>query len=219
MLLLVVPGFVYTGTRRHLRGGATADEKDFSVRLVHGIAASVVLNCCYLIAAGPWLVGIISGQTGTDDGLGLIGERPREAGGVPVALAFAVNWISRLTWVAERRERQPFSPTTSAWDYIAPKRADCFERIRTSEGRWTGGYIEESDSFFSTYPEPRDLFITEEWVMGNDGSFIAPVPCSQGIYVPLSGSELVSWSDEPPQPELSPAPPGGGRRGGRGGAA
>ena len=37
------------------------DEKDFSVRLIHAIAASVIFDCLYLIVAGPWLVSLIAG--------------------------------------------------------------------------------------------------------------------------------------------------------------
>ena len=55
ILLLVVPGIIFTATRRFLRG-LGADEKDFSVRLIHAIAASVIFDCLYLIVAGPWLV-------------------------------------------------------------------------------------------------------------------------------------------------------------------
>lgn len=57
VLLLVVPGIVFTAVRRYLRGPGP-DEKDFSVRLVHAIAASAIFDCIYLIAAGPPLLAI-----------------------------------------------------------------------------------------------------------------------------------------------------------------
>jgi hypothetical protein len=225
MLLLVVPGFVYTGGRRHLRGGATADEKDFSVRLVHGIAASVILDCLYLITIGPCLINVVTG-TRSDDNLGVLSERPQLVGGVivtlavviPAVLAAMVTWASSWNWVVNCTSRLPFSPTPSAWDHIAPKRLNCFVRVRTADGRWVGGYVSDQ-TYFSTYPEPRDLFIPEQWQMGSDGSFIAPIKDSLGVFVPLSGTERVSWCREPGQPEPSPPEPDGGRRGGGGGGS
>ena len=219
MLLLVVPGFVYTGTRRYFRGGATADEKDFSVRLVHGIAASVMLNCLYLVTVGPWLAEIV--RTDSGNGLSAVVARPQLVGAVlillavivPVALAAVVTWVRGRDKIAEKLDQLPFSPTPSAWDRIAPKRVDCFVRVRTADGHWVGGYVTE-DAYFSTYPEPRDLFIPEQWEMDKDGRFVSQMMDSLGVFVPLTGAERISWFRAPDQP--SPPELGGGRRGGGG---
>lgn len=224
MLLLIVPGFVYAGTRRYLRGGATADEKEFSVRLVHGIAASVVLDCLYLVTLGPWLVDI--SQTTSGDSLGIVAERPRLVGVLvivlvvvaPVILAGAVTWILSRDWITTRLDRLPFSPTPSAWDHIAPERFNCFVRVRTADGKWVGGYIDDESTFFSTYPEPRDLFIPEQWEMGDDGSFISQMEDSLGVYVPLSGTERIGWLRGPVQPPSPPELDGRLRGGGGGGS-
>lgn len=200
LLLLVVPGIVFTYVRRWLRG-PSADDKDFSIRLIHAIAASVVFDSLYLIVVGPQLLSIF--QMPTEEGL----ESPRVVGVTVLALTVVIPTLVALVahlrfagWklsVAERR-----NPTPSAWDYAAPKRGDCYVRILTGDGRWVGGWMPVGFGYVSTYPEPRDIFIPSQWEMSPKGEFLSPIEGSEGVYVPLTGSERVAWISPGPAAQI-----------------
>ncbi|MFM9261714.1 DUF6338 family protein [Rhodococcus sp. 5A-K4] len=57
--------------------------------------------------------------------------------------------------------------------------------------------------FIATYPEPRDIYIPQQWKMSPAGEFLSHVEGTLGIYVPLTGAERVEWvasappSDDP----------------------
>ncbi|MBH5141864.1 DUF6338 family protein [Rhodococcus erythropolis] len=144
ILLLVVPGIIFTATRRFLRG-LGADEKDFSVRLIHAIAASVIFDCLYLIVAGPWLVSLIAGASSPMQSAVL--ARPRISGLTVLILAVVIPALAAvLAHVRFRKRWYPFTfaerrhSTPTAWDYAATQ-ADCYVRIYTSDGKWVGGYM------------------------------------------------------------------------------
>lgn len=195
LLLLVVPGIVFTYVRRWLRG-PSADDKDFSVRLIHAIAASVVFDSVYLITAGPQLLSMF--QRSTEDRI----ESPRPVGLVvlvltvviPALVAFAAHVRLRKASgsielsLAERRNSTP-----SAWDYSAPRSTNCYVRVRTDDGKWVGGWMPEGFGYMSTYPEPRDIFIPFQWRMGTKGEFLEPIEGSMGVYIPLTGAARISW--------------------------
>ncbi|MFC9360779.1 DUF6338 family protein [Rhodococcus sp. NPDC057014] len=207
-LLLVVPGIVYTACRRYLRG-PTPDEKDFSVRLVHAIAASIIFDCVYLIIVGPWIISTVE-RVEADSNILLTNPRLTAL----AVLVLAVVIPATVAGIQQVRfARDPVSvgfapsrrPYPSAWDAKATERADCFVRIRTADGRWVGGYMPSEEGYIATYPESRDIFIPEQWEMGENGEFLDPVKGSLGIYVPLTGNERISWIREPPTPEEQPS--------------
>lgn len=206
ILLLVVPGIIFTATRRFLRGPG-ADEKDFSVRLIHAIAASVIFDCLYLIVAGPWLVSLIAGASSPMQSAVL--ARPRISGLTVLILAVVIPALAAvLAHVRFRKRWYPFTfaerrhSTPTAWDYAATQ-ADCYVRIYTSDGKWVGGYMPDKKGFIATYPEPRDIYIPQQWKMSPAGEFLSHVEGTLGIYVPLTGAERVEWvasappSDDP----------------------
>ena len=65
-------------------------------------------------------------------------------------------------------------------------------RIRIADRVWVGGRFGET-SYFSTYPEPRDIFIEEQYVMGDLGAFIEPVVRSAGVWVAVTDEYIVEW--------------------------
>ena len=225
VLLMVVPGVVFTAVRRRLRG-PTPEDQDFSVRLVNAIAASVVFASAYLVLFGPTLVEWIKPSNGSPTKL--LEDGPRRFGWTVLLLAVVVpavlgvaahvrvpqwKWIETVkAWClkclnAVLRVRVSSSP--SSWDEVAPARADCLVRIFTTDGYWVGGYIPADQGYVATYPHPRDIFIPQQWVMEPDGAFDKPVEGSLGIFVPLGGGERVEWVYAEPEstpPESGPAP-------------
>ena len=65
-------------------------------------------------------------------------------------------------------------------------------RVRIAEGVRVGGVFDER-SRFSTYPEARDLYITEQWNLDAAGDFESPVRQSQGLWVAIKDEYVVEW--------------------------
>ncbi|WP_328857833.1 DUF6338 family protein [Williamsia herbipolensis] len=196
-LVLVLPGFVFNATRRQLRGGPTPDEKDFSIRLVHGIGISVGFIGLYLVILGHELSKYMIEHDYARDQLV---DHTRTVGiyflaltlGIPVATAFLFQ--IRLSVKPFELFWEPIkSRTPSAWDKFAPVRAGCYVKIRRTDGSWVGGFLENGKGFVSTYPEPKDIFLSHEFKINPSGEFIGPVSNTAGVYVPLNGGETVSW--------------------------
>lgn len=45
----------------------------------------------------------------------------------------------------------------------------------------------------STYPESRDLFLAQQWVMSGRGAFVEPVAGSKGRWLSGTGGDVVEW--------------------------
>ncbi len=213
ILLLVVPGLVYAAVRRRLKGPVPED-RDFSVRLIRAIAVSAVLDLVYLWADGPRIVTLATAKAQSAGAPRGFAAHPREAGWLGLVLLVAVpGGLGLLAHVRLHKRPWPLGlaqvnhPTPSAWDRAAPRRGGCFVRVRATDGRWVGGWL-DTDAFVSTYPEPRDIFIDTEWAMSADGEFLHRVVGSRGVYVPLATTERVAWVDWPgeekPQPRAKP---------------
>jgi hypothetical protein len=72
-------------------------------------------------------------------------------------------------------------------------------RVRIAPGQWVGGRFADG-SYFSTYPESRDLFIEDQYVVKEDGSFGERVPSSSGVWLSIRDDYVVEWlADEPGQ--------------------
>lgn len=207
VLLLAVPGIVYTAARRRLIG-PTPEDQAFSVRLTRAVAVSVILDLTYLLILSPWLVKLQSRRLTAEDGINAIAAQPQ----LPAAITLAALVIipTTIAILGQVRLRKPFRllrpltiapiyhPTPSAWDRSAPDRGRAFVRIFTEDERWVGGWL-GAGSYVSTYPQPRDIFIDVEWKMSGSGDFLEPVPDSLGIFLPLTGKERVAWIAMPPQ--------------------
>jgi hypothetical protein len=89
-----------------------------------------------------------------------------------------------------------------AWDFKALKHAQAqFVRVRMEDGRFYGGYYGEG-SYMSTYPHPRDIFISNLWRLEADGSFKHEIVASRGIWLPITDRCAVEWVDVPAQPTI-----------------
>lgn len=207
VLLLAVPGIVYTAARRRLIG-PTPEDQAFSVRLTRAVAVSVILDLIYLLALSPWLARLENQRRSNADILNGLAARPAVA--AIVALLLLVIIPAGIALLGQLRMRRPpqlrrpltlapiYHPAPSAWDRVAPDRGRAFVRIFTEDGHWVGGWLGDH-AYLSTYPQPRDIFIEVEWKMSSTGDFIGPVQDSLGVYVPLAGKERVAWIATPAQ--------------------
>lgn len=212
VLLTVIPGFVYQGARSHFRG-PTPDEREIGVRILRALALSGIFGLTYVALFGASLTGRIfdpSRYLGT----------PRGWAGAALLLLFVVPFLMAAlvhTWSAWRKFPdltvgqffRIYSPTPTAWDFASTGIEPGFVRVLTKDGLWIGGYAAES-SFFTSYPEPRELYLEVAWRLNNDGAFEQPVPNSKGMWVRCDDAQVVQFISiatptPPPPPPAAPA--------------
>lgn len=193
-LFLVTPGVVYQLTRSRLRG-PTPDDASATNRILRALAFSAALNGIYAIVAGPNLYRMVSdSQTHLLSWSGAL-EHLRSIGWlalllyliVPAVIAAAgaamTKYFPRLRNSWPQLPRLSYDPTPRAWDWAFSRTKDTtYVRILTTDGRWIGGRFGE-DSFVSSYPEPREMFVESAWRMDDDGNFVEAQPNSAGMYL------------------------------------
>ncbi|MFF4102029.1 DUF6338 family protein [Streptomyces sp. NPDC001903] len=205
LLILVLPGVFYQAVREHLRGSVAAEQEPQN-RLVRAIAAGALLDTVYAVAAGPWLVGLLTG-----DGAGPLAgvmRRPRQAG--LAALLLVVLVPSAIAWAetawGRRRRRARYEPTPTAWDALFRDRGACFVRARLKSGLWVGGWLGPR-SAVSAFPQQGDLYLQSQYRMAPDGRFLGRVPDTGGVYLRAADIDVleVLLPPEPRQPDTTPA--------------
>lgn len=197
VVTLLVPGLVHELVRRELRG-FRYDDLTIDARVAQALVVSVVLDAAYLTVAGPHVHDVLSftGDTVVMKQPVLLGVSTLiGALGVPALLA-AVRYspyrlrprtlapaagspFRRLRASIARKfplhfERKIFyAGVPTAWDWGATSPAARMVRVRLPDGRYVGGLFGPG-SYVSTYPEPRDLYISHQYHFEEDGSFGAP---------------------------------------------
>ena len=223
ILAMVIPGIVFAAVRTTLKG-FQAHDRSVSARIVQAVMVSVLLDSIYLITFGSvlsqifaagskalltnaalvgWLTLLLGVTVPALAAYGLYSKAP----GLAIAQRKMARTMIRLFGRAAMNGRikarnffKTVSPKTSynstpnSWEWVAPKKSDNWIRVLTREGRWVGGWSSEN-TFFSSYPEPRDIFIPIQWKMDSDGNFTEAVRRSSGVWIDLEGAQLVEWLD------------------------
>jgi hypothetical protein len=195
-----VPGFVYQITRRRLQGPAP-DEVEFGVRILRAIVTSAVFAGFYLLVLGQRLIDAVTGS-------GLATEKPRLVAlaglmlvvMVPLVSAQLVYYLTTSAWwgtlvdsfVTKLGLRRPYDPTPGAWDAAFIHREPGWVRVLTTDGVWVGGYF-GTESFASSFPHPRELYIECAYEMSEDGSFTGKMSAAGGVYVRCDDIRLVEF--------------------------
>lgn len=212
VLLTVVPGFVYQGARSHFRG-PTPDERELGVRILRALALSGIFALVYVGILGSRLTSRISEP-------GRYLESPRWSALWALLLLFVIPFVAAViihVWNARKqypdlRWRELFriyNPIPTAWDFANTRLEPGFVRVLTKEGLWIGGYAGER-SFFTGYPENRELYLEVAWSLDNDGVFQFPVPNSVGMWVRCDDAQVVQFIGiEQPAPTPGPDPASG----------
>lgn len=201
----VVPGFVYQISRRRVLG-PDPDEADVTVRMLRAIASSAIFACLYAILFGSLAERLLQKTTGSAVEVA-VSSLPTLAIWV-LALALLVPWVAAraifyittsrgwLTATGSLRARlglrHQWDPTPSAWDFAFSHREAGWVRVLTSGGLWLGGYF-GTESFASSYPDPRDLFIEVGYAMSPEGALTDRVSAPGGLYVRCDDIVLVDF--------------------------
>lgn len=214
LVMVVLPGITYQFLREHWRGPVPG-ERNLGERVMRALAASVMLDAFYLIAAGPYLTRVIRG-VGTD-GQSYLSKEPRLAGllvlglflAAPAAAAAGVSFLQR------RRVRTVrFRATPTAWDRLFQERGSCFVRLRLRDGVWIGGWY-GTRSYATSYPHPTELYLESAWLMRPDGTFHRRIEQTGGLYIRAADTDVLEILLPPPAApddgttrDGSPAPDG-----------
>lgn len=211
ILLIVVPGFVYQATRSQLRGPRPED-REFGVRIIRALAVSGFLALLYISTLGIWLINVA-----TQPAFGLNNDHPYHPQAtalvlillifvVPIVGAFVADMAStflifektthrlyKFLGIADKMSR--YDPTPTAWDYASTELHGGFVRVLTKDQTWVGGYLGEK-SYLSGYPESREIFLQQAWLLNDDGSFIEAVKGTKGMWIRCDDVQLVQFLEE-----------------------
>lgn len=196
LVVLVLPGITYQFLRERWRGPVPG-ERELGQRVLRAVIASIVLDTCYALVAGPQLLGIL--QTTTAGGPDELAQRSRTLAllGLSLFLAVPAGAAAAVSWWRQRRLATGFRATPTAWDHAFHDRGPCFIRARLSNGGWAGGWYGK-DSYASSFPNPGELFLQSAYRMNPDGSFVGKVADNEGIYLRAEGIDALEFLTPPP---------------------
>lgn len=207
LLLIIVPGFIFQGTRSRLRG-PSREEQEITVRILQALAMSGFLVLVYVAVLGTRLTGPATHpKTLTDQNHSTpTAPDPRLTAVllivmvfvVPIGLAWCVQYCAThfviSGWCIKRSGKtfSRYDPTPTAWDFAADHMDQGFMRVYTSDGTWLGGRLQE-DAYVSGFPEVREIFLKEAWELDEDGVFLRPVPATDGIWIRCDDVQFVQF--------------------------
>lgn len=182
LVLLVSPGVIFTQLAR--RSIAHIEESTDIRFLVTMITTGAALH----VVAFPWsnrVLGFyLNGQLGSHRGE-LYFWAIVVVFGVP-ALLGALSGLIIIRPSVDRLlnriglgyiDRMP-----SAWDYVMQQEAPRYVRVHLKDGGVIGG-IFAGQSFGSTAPSRADIYLEQAWQLDKDGTFLYPIPTSQGVWI------------------------------------
>jgi Family of unknown function (DUF6338) len=183
---LVVPGITFITTRDAILGPRSASSAP--ARILESLFISVIFDAVYLAFVGGFYrqlstrnFAFVQSHLALVSVLGLLLSVL-----LPFVVAFAIysfipalrSGVNPLKWRTSTYVNIP-----SSWDFVAKHFVDTqFVRVLLPDGRWVGGLF-SSGSFVSTFPQPHDIYIEQEWKMGSDGKFIAPLSSTTGLWL------------------------------------
>lgn len=104
----------------------------------------------------------------------------------PAALALGARAL--LVWPFVRK--WVVHPVPTAWDHFFGLRRAAWMRIHLKNGRFIGGWY-GLDSFASSDPEWRDLYVEQAWELDGRGGFKEKVSDTMGFLVRMEDCELI----------------------------
>lgn len=201
LVVLVLPGIVWVSVRTAVRG-RRANDADVAGRVLQALVISVALDTAYLLALGRTAVDRLN--TATEPGAPHV--RTTAAAvlvlgvAVPALLAYLVHgepaWkpVHRRApkWLKLPRRTTTQQSTPNAWDWAAPNLAGRWIRIRLADGKWIGGWY-GNGSYLSTYPEPHDIYVSDQHDVAADGTIGAQIPDTAGFWMKRPRFDAVSF--------------------------
>lgn len=208
---MLVPGFSYA-TARIWRGGWNSPDTSAASRILEALFVSAI----FIVVYGAFAIGLAGGPRKVESWIStdVSGWEPWAIAGLTLLLLVVVpggtGWwraASRVKVAVEKGGKQTTKkvatnrnqPTPRGWDLMAYRGVTSrFVRVLTESGEYYGGWWGE-DSYMSTYPHDRDIFIAVQWKMGESGEFLEEMPGTLGVWLPITDACVVEWTAEPDQ--------------------
>ncbi|MEX3105961.1 MULTISPECIES: DUF6338 family protein [unclassified Streptomyces] len=189
VVVALLPGVVYQFVRERRRGPVPG-ETDLGHRLLRGLTASIVLDSLYFAVLGGELAALVRPES--------FPERTRAAALHALLLLFAFPALGAIavSWAEQRRLRARYRGTPTAWDHMFRDRGGCFVRVRLKDGTWVGGWYGVR-SYATSYPQGPELYLESSYRMAADGTFIAKVESTSGLYVRAEDIDILELIDPP----------------------
>ena len=177
LVLLVLPGFI----SRKVYDLRVPSQSDDGSKYVLDALFYGVLNL------GLWVIPLMWALDHYQDRPGVLGVVAVSALVIsPVILATLT--VKVLTASALRK--WTVHPTPTSWDYFFGKRQACWVLFRLRNGNSIAGFY-GSDSFASSFPHRRDVYVQEVWLTDAEGRFMKSVSGSAGALISMEDCELV----------------------------
>ena len=97
---------------------------------------------------------------------------------IPALEAFAFFFCSQKKWFSSIL----VSPVKGVWDPFFSKRESYYVIVTLKNGRKIAGKYGK-DSYSSTYPHPKELYLQEVWKLNEKNGFEKIVPKTEGILI------------------------------------
>ena len=97
---------------------------------------------------------------------------------VPIIVAFIFYIISNTKWF----NKFMINPTKGAWDSFFSKKESYYVIVTLKNGRKIGGKY-GLNSYSSTYPSPKEIYIEELWKLNAENGFENLIAQNQGILI------------------------------------
>jgi len=198
-ILFVMPGVTFASVRTAL-GGWRSPDYSVGARILEAVFVSVLFCGTYALvfgtAAAIALTSVETARSLTAPTIALLGLFL-----VLVPAAFGASTAVKFRWSIARNGRKfpsvtkktNFRSDPQAWDHkVLNNQQGCFVRIRTEAGVYYGGWY-STESFASTYPMPRDLFIESQWKMSPTGDFLGKMTNTRGLWLAVTDKCVVEW--------------------------
>jgi hypothetical protein len=195
VVVMVIPGFVYQLVRTQFRG-PTPDDRDLGARVLRALAISALLALVYTAALGPFIEDwVFHPQKPVQNVRGAALLVLLLVFIIPaiVAIGLHVRAVSKLYPELPLRQKfQVYDPTPTAWDYASSRIGPGYVRVLTKDGIWVGGYA-GPQSFFTSYPEIREIYVEQAWSLDDDGEFQKPIEGSAGQWIRCEDVTIVQF--------------------------
>jgi uncharacterized protein DUF6338 len=104
----------------------------------------------------------------------------------PIAWASLWHCLRRTQWFQSRAPH----PTELPWDFLFSQRKHYWMVVTLKSGSVVAGLFRE-ESFASSSPADRQLYLQEQWLLDDQGGFDRPVVQTAGVIVATSEIETV----------------------------
>jgi hypothetical protein len=97
-----------------------------------------------------------------------------------VLIVAPIGWAFLMKWLRD----QPWTPflfcDNKAWDYFFAHKEPVWVVAHMNDGNTVGGFY-AGDSYASSYPSEEQIYIQQQWLLGENDEFIKPVDQSAGV--------------------------------------